>query len=116
MPVSLQADCDLIGPIIRGVRRAAPEVDIQSALDGGLINLSDPEVLRAAAAMRRVLVSQDRRTMAGHFARFLRGSDSPGVIVLRKDAPIAGAVEALVIIALCSEPKDWINRIDWIPF
>ena len=72
MPVRFQADADLDGRILRGLRRAAPEIDIRTADDANLAGLEDPEVLRIAADSGRILVSQDRRTMPGHFARFRR--------------------------------------------
>jgi predicted nuclease of predicted toxin-antitoxin system len=60
MRVRFQADADLDGRILRGLRRAAPEIDIRTASDAKLAGLSDPEVLRVAAGAGRILVSQDR--------------------------------------------------------
>ena len=79
MRVKFQADADLDGRILRGLRRAAPEIDIRTAADAALAGLKDPEVLRIAADSGRILVSQDRRTMPAHFARFTAGTPSPGV-------------------------------------
>src|SRR6266446_5897606 len=70
MRVKFQADADLDGRILRGLRRAAPEIDIRTAAEAGLAGLTDPEVLRIAADSGRILVSQDRRTMPAHFARY----------------------------------------------
>jgi predicted nuclease of predicted toxin-antitoxin system len=69
MRVRFQADADLDGRILRGLRRLAPEIDFRTAADAGLAGLQDPEVLRIAAESGRILVSQDRRTMPAHFAR-----------------------------------------------
>ena len=63
MRIRFQADADLDGRILRGLRRAAPEIDIRTPADGGLAGLEDPEVLRIATDTGRILVSQDRRTM-----------------------------------------------------
>jgi len=68
MRVKFQADADLDGRILRGLRRAAPEIDIRTAAEAGLTGPKDPEVLRIAADSGRILVSQDRRTMPAHFA------------------------------------------------
>jgi predicted nuclease of predicted toxin-antitoxin system len=68
MRVKFQADADLDGRILRGLRRVAPEIDIRAASDAALAGLKDPEVLRIAADSGRILVSQDRRTMPAHFA------------------------------------------------
>jgi hypothetical protein len=49
MRVRFQADADLDGRILRGLRRAAPEVDIQTAAGAEFTGIRDPEVLRIAA-------------------------------------------------------------------
>jgi predicted nuclease of predicted toxin-antitoxin system len=66
------------------MRRAAPEIDIRTAAEAGLAKLEDPEVLWIAAKSGRILVSQDRRTMPGHFARYTAVGASPGVVLLRE--------------------------------
>ena len=115
MRVKFQADADLDGRILRGLRRAAPEIDIRTAADAALAGLKDPEVLRIAADFGRVLVSQDRRTMPAHFARFTSGAQSPGVILLREATPISTAIEELVLIWNASEAEEWIGRLVWVP-
>lgn len=115
MRVRFQADADLDGRILRGLRRAAPEVDIRTAIDAGLEGLKDPEVLRISAEARRILVSQDRRTMPAHFARYVTTAESPGVVLLREAISIVAAVEELVLIWSASESEEWINRLVWIP-
>jgi Domain of unknown function (DUF5615) len=111
MRVRFQADADLDGRIIRGMRRATPEIDIRTAGDAGLAGLGDPEVLRIAADSGRVLVSQDRRTMPAHFARFTSDVQSAGVILLREAIPISTAIEELVLIWSASDAEEWANRL-----
>jgi predicted nuclease of predicted toxin-antitoxin system len=115
MRVRFQADADLDGRILRGLRRAAPDVDIRTAADAGLTGVEDPEVLRIAADSGRVLVSQDRRTMPAHFTRFVAGAQCPGVILLREAIPISAAIEELVLIWSASKADEWVNRLVWIP-
>ena len=115
MRVKFQADADLDGRILRGVRRVAPEVDIRSAAESGLDGLSDPEVLRLAAASGRVLVSQDRRTMPGHFGAFVKNAHSPGLILLRYAIPIRTAIDELILISNASDAEELVNRLVWIP-
>ena len=115
MRARFQADADLDGRILRGLRRAAPEIDIQTAADAGLDGVKDPDVLRIAADAGRILVSQDRRTMPGHFARYTAHSHSPGVVVLREAIPIAAAIEELVLIWSASEAEEWLDRLVWVP-
>jgi hypothetical protein len=97
----------LDGRILRGLRRSAPEIDIRTAADAGLAGLEDPGVLRIAADSGRILVSQDRRTMPGHFARFSLTVQSPGLILLREATPVSTAIDELVLIWSASEAEEW---------
>ena len=108
MRVRFQAHENLDG---RGLRRAAPEVDIQTAVDAGLVGLKDPDILRIYADSGRILVNQDRRTMPAHFARYVTGAQSPRVIALREAIPIATAIEELMLIWIASEAEEWVNRL-----
>ncbi len=116
MKLKFQADADLDGRVLRGLRRAAPGIDVRTAADAGLAGLHDPEVLRIAADDGRVLISQDRRTMPIHFHQFvLSGAISPGVILLRGGVSLGTAIEELSLIWGASEPPDWANKLVWIP-
>ena len=115
MRVRFQADADLDGRVIRGLRRAEPAVDIRTATDAGLEGLTDSEVLRIAGDSGRILVSQDRRTMPLHFSRYVAGAQSPGVILLREAIPIATAIEELALIWNASDAAEWTDRLIWIP-
>ena len=115
MRVRYQADVDLDGRIIRGLRRTAPEIEIQTATQAWLNGIEDPHVLQVAADSGRILVSQDRRTMPAHFARYVKRARSPGLILLREATPIATAIEELVLIWAASNAEEWINRLIWIP-
>jgi len=76
---------DLDGRVLRGLRRAAPENRYphsdgrRSCRFGRSRSFAD----RRADSVR-ILVSQDRRTMPAHFARFTSDAQSPGVILLRE--------------------------------
>ena len=115
MRVRFQADADLDGRILRGLRRTVPEIDIRTAADARLAGLEDREVLRIAADSGRILVSQDRRTMPAHFARFLDRARSPGVLLLREAIPISVAIEEIALIWTASEAEEWKDRLVWIP-
>jgi len=104
MRIGFQADADLDGRILRGLRRTAPEIDIRTASDAGLAGLNDREVLRIAADSGRILVSQDRRTMPAHFARYVSEA-----------IPIATAIEEIVPIWSAIEAEEWTGRLVWIP-
>ncbi len=66
MRIRFQADADLDGRIVRGLKRRAQDIDIRTATDVGIARLKDPMSYGSAEA-GRVLVSQDRRTDACTF-------------------------------------------------
>lgn len=115
MRVRFQADADLDARIVRGLKRKQPEVDFQTAEEADLRGVADPEVLRVAADSSRILVTHDRRTMPSHFAQFIAGRTSAGVIMVPKDIPVGVAVEELLLIWAASQAEEWHNRLLWIP-
>lgn len=115
MRIRFQADADLDGRIIRGLKRKSLDIDIRTAADAELAIMKDPEVLRLSAEAGRVLISQDRRTMPAHFAEYVATAQSSGVILLREGTSIGVVVEELVLIWAASEAEEWINRLSWIP-
>ena len=115
MRVRFQADADLDARIIRGLKRQQPEIDIQTAAEAGLQGLADPDVLRVAGDSGRILVTHDRSTMPSHFAQFIAGRTSAGVIVVPKNISLGIAVEELLLIWAASQAEEWHNRMVWIP-
>lgn len=72
-------DEDLRGPIITGLRRRVPTIDLIRVVDVGLGGRPDPEVLNYAAETERVLVTQDVSTMVAYVAqRIENGLAFPG--------------------------------------
>jgi hypothetical protein len=60
MRATFQADADLDGRILRGLRRLAPEIDFRAAADAGLAGLQHPDVLHIAARRRRIAYTNPR--------------------------------------------------------
>lgn len=110
-----QADADFNYKIVVGLRRREPSVDFLSAHEGGVVNMPDPEVLRIAAQSGRVLVSHDRKTMPGHFARFRQTQSSPGLIIVSQDLDIGAAIEDLLLIWLSTEAEEWVEQLGFVP-
>jgi hypothetical protein len=77
---TFQADADFNQKIVLGLRRRELAVDFQDAHAAGVIDVADTGVLHKAADLGRILISHDRKTMPGHFARFLNIRSSPGLI------------------------------------
>ncbi len=115
MRVKFQADADLDVRIIQGLKRRIPEVDFRTSTEARLAGLPDPEVLRIAAEANRILVSHDEGTMPGHFTVFVAKRASPGVIIVSQEAPLAAAIEELLLIWTASQAEEWQNRLVWLP-
>ena len=115
MRIRFQADADLDARIVRGLKRAIPEIDFRDAADARLAQRTDPDVLRISAADGRVLVSRDRRTMPRHFRELITVATSPGVILVRRKVSIATAIDELALIWGASESEEWTNRLTRIP-
>jgi hypothetical protein len=92
-----------------------PSIDFLDKQEGGIVGLSDPEVLRVAAEMGRVLVSHDCNTMTAHFDRFVGLRTSPGLIIVPQMMDIGDAIEELLMIWVCSEASEWLNRRSFVP-
>ena len=110
-----QADADFNHKILLGLRRREPSVDFLDAHEGGVIGLSDPEVLRVAAESNRILVSHDRKTMPSHFARFREKRSSAGLIIVSQDLDIGAAIDELLLIWVATDLEEWVEHIGFVP-
>jgi hypothetical protein len=115
MKIRFQADADLNQRIVRAVRRRQPAIDFQTADEAKIRSLSDPEVLAAAAAEGRMVVTHDRTTMSAHFANFIATQSSSGVFVLSQYLSLSLAVEELIMVWEASEADEWTNTIQFLP-
>lgn len=113
--IRFQADADLNQGILLATIRRLPALDFQSATEAGLAGLTDPQVLALSAGQDRILVTHDMRTMPHHFASFIQGHRSPGVIVVPQSMRPAQAAEELLLTASASEVAEWVNRIVFLP-
>lgn len=90
-------------------------MDFQGGHDAGLEGLPDEEVLEISAREKRILVSHDVSTMPVHFADFIAGQDSLGLILIPQSLPVKHAIEELALIWGASEPEEYVNLITWLP-
>jgi hypothetical protein len=96
----LASDADVHGEIIRGLRRRLPELDLLRVQDALPEGTSDPDVLTWAAAERRVLITNDRRTMVGSAYRQVAGGEAvPGLIATTNEQSIGAAINDILLIA-----------------
>jgi hypothetical protein len=113
--VRFLADANLDQDIVAGVLRREPEVDFE--LPQGVLpdGMKDPEVLSVAAALGRILVTHDVRTMPGHFREFIAKTACPGLILIPTSMPIGLAINEILLIWHLSEAAEWANLLRRLP-
>ena len=80
------------------------------------LGMSDPELLLWAERQDFVLISNDARTMPGHFAAHLdAGHHSLGVFLIALPISIPEILEALFYYADASDDDIWRDQILFIP-
>ncbi len=113
----LAADADFDGVVYRALLRRQPDLDLVRVQDLGLRTAPDSDVLAWAAADGRILLTHDRKTMTKFaYHRVQAGLPLPGVFVIR-DRPeqIGQMVEDILLVALCSTPDEWRDRVVFLP-
>src|SRR5947209_5369327 len=99
----LATDEDFNNRILRGLLRRKPDLDIVRVQDAGLTGKGDVEVLEWAGREGRVLFTHDVTTMRQYVdERIAAGLSMPGVFEVSQQAPIAQAIEDILLIAECS--------------
>jgi hypothetical protein len=79
-------------------------------------SIDDPDILVWAEREMRILVTEDRHTMANHLrAHLASGHYSPGILILRPRQQIRTLVKTLVLIAHAGQPADFAGVITYIP-
>lgn len=118
-PPRFAADEDFNQTIVDGLRRAAPQIDIITASEAGILHAPDSDVLAWAAQHDRILLSHDKRTMPDHFYDFLAqlapGAHSPGVMLLPQEFPIGSSIDAVMEIWRLSAHEEWRDLLIRLP-
>src|SRR3954451_17563938 len=95
----LISDQNFNGPILRGLFRRQPDLDLVRAFDVGLASAADPELLAWAAQERRILLTHDVNTIPGFaYDRVRRGEPMPGVFPVSDTMPIGQAITELLFV------------------
>ena len=114
--IQFAADENFNHTITRGLLRQRPDLDIVRVQDVGLAGAQDEIVLEWAAGDGRVLLTQDARTITKlAFDRVRAAKPMPGVIEIRRNVPVAVAIEELLIIAECSQAGEWEGQVLYVP-
>jgi hypothetical protein len=115
MGVTLYMDVHVPGPITRQLRRR--NVDILTAQEDGHDAIADEEVLARATALGRILFTHDVRfrVRAENWQR--QGREFAGLLFgPQLGGTIGQYVEDLELIAKASEPGEWRNVVQFLPF
>jgi predicted nuclease of predicted toxin-antitoxin system len=114
--LSLLADENLDGNIVRGLLRRVAGLDIVRVQEVGLCGADDPAVLAWAAEQGRVLVTHDVETVTRFaYERVEAGLPMPGVIEVVSSASIGQAVKELALIVECFDNADLDAQVLYLP-
>lgn len=121
MPLAYLLDENLRGPLATGLRHhnLLGINPVGFVCVGDIPDLplgaSDLEILAWAEREDRVLVSNDRTTLATHLSSHVgAGGHSPGVFLVERSVLIKSVIDALIIYAHASEPDEWRDRVVYV--
>jgi hypothetical protein len=114
----LASDADVNGEIIRGLRRRLPEIDLIRVQDTLPIGIADEEILVWTAAEKRVLITNDRKTMVGlAFQRAATGVPLFALIATTNDQSIGSAIDDILLTSeYISEEEIKSQIVVFLPF
>jgi hypothetical protein len=122
MILSFLLDEHLRGPlwhaIVQHNLRGGEPLDVVRVGDSPDLSLAadDPAILLWAEHESRILVTEDRHTMANHLrAHLAEGHHSPGILIIRAGQSMRTLIECLVLISQVGAPEDFADRITYIP-
>jgi hypothetical protein len=91
-------------------------IDVLAVQEDGRSGIDDPAVLDRAAALGRVLFSQDEDLLAEARKRQTEGRSFPGVIFAHQlHVTIGDCVRDLELIAQAADPADLSDRVEFLP-
>ncbi|MBY0525704.1 MAG: DUF5615 family PIN-like protein [Gemmataceae bacterium] len=115
MTVALYMGQHVPGPIVAQLRRRG--IDVLTAFEDGHDAASDDEILRRAGTLGRVIFTQDIRfrSLAEQWQR--QGTQFAGLAFGHQlGGTIGQFVRDLELIARATDPSDWLNRVEYLPY
>ncbi len=114
--LSLLADENFKGSIVRGLLLREPTMNVARVQDIGLSGQDDPTILAWAAENGRLLLTHDYQTVPRYaFERVTGGLPMPGVIVGDMYLPVQRAIEDILLLAVCSLEREWEGQVVYLP-
>lgn len=109
-------DEDFRTVIVRGVRRARPELNVVRAQDVGLMSAHDRQILEWAARDDRVVLTHDVTTMTRYAHERVRaGERMPGVVAVHQQAPLRVVIEDLILVVDCTGDEELEGQVRYVP-
>jgi hypothetical protein len=118
-PLRFLADECVNRDIVTYLRNLEPDMDILGVGQPGapIKGTLDPDLLLAAEAEGRALISGDRRTMRRHLAAHSHaGHHTAGLILLRGGFSVASYATEIRLIWFATTADEWLDRTDYIPY
>lgn len=114
--IALLGDENFNANITEGLRRRIPEVDVVQAHMLGIRGLPDPDLLAHAAALSRVVLTHDRRTMiACAYALIAAGSSFSGLIFVPDWLPVGDAIADLELLVMVGDEDELCRSVTFLP-
>ncbi len=115
MAIPLYMDVHVPQAITEQLRRRG--IDVLTAFDDGTQQLPDDRLLVRVTELKRVLFTQDIRFRVLAETWQTEGKNFSGLIFGHQlGGTIGQFVKDLELIAKASEPDEWVNSVEYIPF
>ncbi len=116
MAVPFATDENFNRPILRGLLRRRPRLDVVTLQDSGLTGADDPFVLAWAATEGQVLLTHDGQTMRPFaYQRIAAGLPVAGVVVVAWDLSVGRAIEELLMLIGATLDTEWADQVHHLP-
>ena len=112
-------DEDTSHALLHALRNSRPGPDVLRVGDPGAPSLGtkDPQVLLAAEAAGRCLISRDRKTMRQHLQEhFDAGNHTCGVVLMKGGFALKRYIADILLIWQATTADEWVDRTDYIPY
>ena len=114
--LKLATDEDFSGPLIGGLLRAEPSLDIKRAVDFGLAGRDDEVLLTWAAQEGRVMLTRDVNTMIGFATqRIMSGTPMSGLFVVTQQHVSRELIDQLLLYTMASDEGDFDQQVLFFP-
>ncbi len=109
-------DQNFNGRIIRGLISRVEKIDLVTARSVGLAKAVDPNILAWAVQEKRVLFTQDLKTMPMHIRNSAAaGLSHAGVVFVPQSLGVSRAIEELQMMVECTEEHEWTDQVLYLP-